>query len=838
MELDKNRILVSDNINTKEEKETPSVCEDTIEFDNYSRQTRKGKYLLKNISIRIPKNRLVALMGLSGDGKSTFFNAIAGRCEKETVTYGEVNVLSKNGSLEPRDSVSWFKQVGYSMQENVQYGSMPTYRVLKSVATMENVPYSKIASLMKSFRVEKTKNTPFNRLSGGEQRRIFTIIGLLKTKEINLWDEPISGLDAHIARIAILSIQKEKSTNIVSIHQPSEAILSLFEDIIFMHASTIVYSGPLKDLQLCFEEKGIVFPRGETCADYLIKVSANYSENETDQKNIEILNSMAESICSLPCGKRAEGNVFFVPSFTARFRNVQEILLRSFYYNKFFKGSSMLVEILFYVMLVTFMFFLVKSNIYGEIIRAVFTPKEILNLFANNASKVLCRTYITISEYDVTYFRKHPNEPLSLFYNLFNLDYLFFRRPMISRFGSNLEMDIEYSKLVSVVKEKAKVFSGNPELNSMLEKSVSGMCGIENIINVISVIGYTLCSIFTFIMLLGICTSANITNLCYYRICKRNIVEGRISIAECIISQLVELVFRKGVLIFAASCAVSILAKRSFESFFEITNSIGFISIFASSLYVAAICMLWIVAILLSPFSQKIQSLIYVALEVSLKLFKGILYLNSAISFSLPENEDFIFEKYLGKQILNYSSEVLNSEIIIAMLNTRWKIPKFLGEIIVKVAVFFHNYVFFSLDTIKELVLKISIYTGCLKDPFSKFKSSEELLAYIKEASAKDCAEHAKNGTATVLSLISKIDEKYKRTDGWDLIKNIIVKNQFELYKRIVGPNEIYASTPISNIGLLSILKTFLKPLLLPLLLSALSIVYSYFYMQPKIRNY
>ncbi|KAI5172003.1 hypothetical protein NEFER03_1248, partial [Nematocida sp. LUAm3] len=50
------------------------------EFRKYSLSTKNNVPILRNMSFSLPKGKMTALLGLSGDGKSTTMDRIAGLC--------------------------------------------------------------------------------------------------------------------------------------------------------------------------------------------------------------------------------------------------------------------------------------------------------------------------------------------------------------------------------------------------------------------------------------------------------------------------------------------------------------------------------------------------------------------------------------------------------------------------------------------------------------------------------------------------------------------------------------------------------------------------------------
>ncbi|KAH9385710.1 uncharacterized protein NEMAJ01_0606 [Nematocida major] len=320
-----------------------------LKFRNYTRKTGKKTILLHNVTFDVPRGKLIALMGLSGEGKTTLFESISGRCSPGHTTYGSVEVAQKSGWMDSRHAEEWVPRVNYHKQEVTKYRKIPVYTLLCSVARCYGADVGRIDKLLAYFRVSKTRHTAFANLSGGEQKRVMTIIGVLAEKELNLWDEPLTGLDSEIAKKTLRFMKQEmRTTSIVSIHQPSSQLMSMFEWVIFMHSSTVIYSGPYKGMEEYFRRRGISYTEDILFIDYMMRLSAENAETQEDVENIHVLERLTLEITGKPLAEKRAGNVFLSNSFGVSSTRVFEVLSRSFYFNSGFFGSSILYEAAYY----------------------------------------------------------------------------------------------------------------------------------------------------------------------------------------------------------------------------------------------------------------------------------------------------------------------------------------------------------------------------------------------------------------------------------------------------------------------------------------------------------
>ncbi|KAI5189001.1 hypothetical protein NECID01_0356 [Nematocida sp. AWRm77] len=320
---------------------------DHIRFANYTQMASSSVCLLKNASFSLRKGKMTALIGLSGEGKSTLMNAIVGLDKSNKKAYGEI-LVEENGEMVPRDPVKWFQRVGYVRQGFINYKNMTVMDILKSVCKCYGQSEEKIEVFLGKLRMLKTKKTKYKDLSGGEQRRIMTIIGLLNNTELNIWDEPLTGLDSEIAHTSLAMMRASGKTNLVSVHQVSDDLMKLFDDLVVVHNTTIIYSGPIENLHSYFGQHKVSFPTDIFYINYIIRLSAGNTNTTEDMQNVENFNKLADSILNKETEKTqpAIKPRMFVPFSMPSITRIKEVYKRSLFFNKKFKGSNMVLDIL------------------------------------------------------------------------------------------------------------------------------------------------------------------------------------------------------------------------------------------------------------------------------------------------------------------------------------------------------------------------------------------------------------------------------------------------------------------------------------------------------------
>jgi len=149
-----------------------------------------GELVIKDINIRLRENELVSLLGVSGIGKSTLFNVIAGVLAPET---GRV-------FLKGEDITGQAGKISYMQQKDLM---QPHMTVLDNVAlplfirgVHRNQARAEALSHFADFGLEGTQKKYPIQLSGGMRQRAALLRTYLFSQDVTLFDEPFSALDA------------------------------------------------------------------------------------------------------------------------------------------------------------------------------------------------------------------------------------------------------------------------------------------------------------------------------------------------------------------------------------------------------------------------------------------------------------------------------------------------------------------------------------------------------------------------------------------------------------------------------------------------------------------
>ena len=234
-----------------------------ITWQNINVQTKNkknSKNILKNITGLAKPGDIIAIMGSSGAGKSTFLNTLANRNVKNLDISGQILVNGKNLGT---DIVNVSE---YVQQDDLFYGEFTVREHLLFQANLRDVKNAeqRVQQVIEEMGLQDCSDNKIGQprsgksISGGERKRLSFATKILNKPPILFCDEPTSGLDSYLANQVVLSLKKiaaSGTTILATIHQPPSATFALFDKLILLAKGECAYTGNRENALEYFENE-------------------------------------------------------------------------------------------------------------------------------------------------------------------------------------------------------------------------------------------------------------------------------------------------------------------------------------------------------------------------------------------------------------------------------------------------------------------------------------------------------------------------------------------------------------------------------------------------------
>jgi len=185
--------------------------------------TFENEPVIENVSLELKKGEIISLIGASGSGKTTFFNAVAGlnKADSGKVYLDDEDITGKTG------------KVSYMLQKDLL---LPHYTIIDNVSLplvmkgeKKKAAREKAGKYFELFGLKGCEEKYPSELSGGMRQRAALMRTYLTGNDVVLLDEPFSALDT-ITKSAMhswyLDIIKEIGLSTIFVtHDIDEAIL-------------------------------------------------------------------------------------------------------------------------------------------------------------------------------------------------------------------------------------------------------------------------------------------------------------------------------------------------------------------------------------------------------------------------------------------------------------------------------------------------------------------------------------------------------------------------------------------------------------------------------------
>ncbi len=225
--------------------------EKEIVFDSVSFAYEKGKTVLQDISFRVEKGQILALVGPSGGGKSTlvdliprFYEPDTGRITIDGIDIRDVTLASLRGLM------------GIVTQETILFNDTIRNNIAYGLADVDDERVEQAARVANADRFIRKMAKGYDtmigergvKLSGGQRQRIAIARAVLKNPPILILDEATSALDTEselLVQEALERLMQNRTTFVIA-HRLSTILNA--DQILVISAGRIVERGTHEQL--------------------------------------------------------------------------------------------------------------------------------------------------------------------------------------------------------------------------------------------------------------------------------------------------------------------------------------------------------------------------------------------------------------------------------------------------------------------------------------------------------------------------------------------------------------------------------------------------------------
>lgn len=244
--------------------------------------TPKTMYV-QGVSGMVLPGEMCAIMGSSGAGKSSLLNILSQRKNADDYS-GKVYYNGNLGVLPP---------FGFVTQDDLHVDVMTVREALEFAGELrlpEGMPKAEkqrridriLSILLLQGVADSIVGGQFRHgISGGELKRLSIGVELLHFPGLMFLDEPTTGLDSSTSLevlSALRNLANQQRTIIMTLHQPSQEMFQLFDRIMIMAASRVVYFGGVHNCEKYFTESpfAFAFPNTMDIAEYMIASAGSF----------------------------------------------------------------------------------------------------------------------------------------------------------------------------------------------------------------------------------------------------------------------------------------------------------------------------------------------------------------------------------------------------------------------------------------------------------------------------------------------------------------------------------------------------------------------------------
>lgn len=242
--------------------------EHVVEIDDLS-FTYDVRPVLRGVDMRIPRGRVIAIMGQSGCGKTTLLRIIGGMLAP---TAGRARVLGETVHELGRDDLyALRRRMGMLYQFGALFTDLSVYSNVQFPLTEHtrlppDLVHDLVLLKLEAVGLRGASRLMPSELSGGMARRVALARAIALDPELIMYDEPFAGLDpislGVVARLIRRLNDSLGATSIIVTHDVEET-LPIVDYVYFMADGRVVSQGTVEEVRRSREAFVHQFVHGE-----------------------------------------------------------------------------------------------------------------------------------------------------------------------------------------------------------------------------------------------------------------------------------------------------------------------------------------------------------------------------------------------------------------------------------------------------------------------------------------------------------------------------------------------------------------------------------------------
>ena len=268
--------------------------ENTIDIKDLSFSFNKGKPILKDLTIKVPKGSIFGFLGANRAGKSTTMRFIIGAL---TDTDKTIRIFGQDLETFYPDG---FKRIGSLIDYPAFYDHLSGWDNLMVLSQIRQLPKN-AEEVLHLVGLWEARNTKMKKYSLGMKQRLAIAMSLLGNPELLILDEPVNGLDPNgmiEIRELLLKLNQEKGITIFISSHLLQEIEKMITHLAIISHGEIKFMGSKEELNKLYQYSRVKVGINNA-RQYIDKIPTIYNPRLINENTMECAVGSKEEVIAL-----------------------------------------------------------------------------------------------------------------------------------------------------------------------------------------------------------------------------------------------------------------------------------------------------------------------------------------------------------------------------------------------------------------------------------------------------------------------------------------------------------------------------------------------------------